>query len=47
MTTAKRYADGLRMFDRNQQYLPVDAIRLLKQLPQAKFDETVELAVRL
>jgi large subunit ribosomal protein L1 len=47
MTTAKRYADALRMFDRNQQYLPVDAIRLLKQLPQAKFDETVELAVRL
>jgi large subunit ribosomal protein L1 len=47
MTTAKRYADGLRMFDRNQQYLPVDAIRLLKQLPPAKFDETVELAVRL
>lgn len=47
MTTAKRYADGLRMFDRNQQYLPVDAIRLLKGLPPAKFDETVELAVRL
>ena len=47
MTTAKRYADGLRMFDRNHQYLPVDAIRLLKQLPPAKFDETVELAVRL
>jgi large subunit ribosomal protein L1 len=47
MTTAKRYADGLRMFDRNQQYLPVDAIRLLKQLPAAKFDETVDLAVRL
>ena len=47
MTTAKRYADGLRMFDRNQQYLPVDAIRLLKQLPAARFDETVDLAVRL
>jgi large subunit ribosomal protein L1 len=47
MTTAKRYADGLRMFDPNQQYLPVDAIRLLKGLPPAKFDETVELAVRL
>jgi large subunit ribosomal protein L1 len=47
MTTGKRFADALRMFDRNQQYLPVDAIRLLKQLPVAKFDETVELAVRL
>jgi large subunit ribosomal protein L1 len=47
MTTAKRYADALRMFDRNQQYLPVDAIRLLKELPAAKFDETVELSLRL
>ena len=47
MTTGKRFADALRMFDRNQQYLPVDAIRLLKQLPAAKFDETVELTVRL
>jgi large subunit ribosomal protein L1 len=47
MSTAKRYADALRMFDRNQQYLPVDAIRLLTQLPPGKFDETVELSVRL
>ncbi|MGH2683324.1 MAG: 50S ribosomal protein L1 [Actinomycetota bacterium] len=47
MSTAKRYADALRMFDRNQQYLPVDAIRLLKQLPPGKFDETVEVSVRL
>jgi large subunit ribosomal protein L1 len=45
--TAKRYADASRMFDRSQLYAPVDAVRILKELPEAKFDETVELAIRL
>jgi large subunit ribosomal protein L1 len=44
---AKRYADAARMFDREQHYPPLDAIRILKQMPAAKFDETVEMAVRL
>jgi large subunit ribosomal protein L1 len=44
---AKRYADSARMFDREQHYPPADAIRILKQMPAAKFDETVEMAVRL
>ena len=44
---AKRYVDSARMFDREQHYAPVDALRILKQMPAAKFDETVELAVRL
>jgi large subunit ribosomal protein L1 len=44
---AKRYADSSKMFDREQHYSPADAIRILKQMPDAKFDETVELAVRL
>jgi large subunit ribosomal protein L1 len=44
---AKRYADASRMFDREQLYAPADAIRILKQMPATKFDETVELAVRL
>ena len=35
------------MFDRTQLYAPVDAIRILKQMPAPKFDETVELAVRV
>jgi large subunit ribosomal protein L1 len=46
-TKTKRYADSTRMFDRAQLYSPVDAIRILKQMPEAKFDESVELAVRL
>ena len=44
---AKRYVDSTKMFDREQHYSPVDALRILKQMPDAKFDETVELAVRL
>lgn len=44
---AKRYADASRMFDRNQLYSPADAIRILKEMPGAKFDETVELSIRL
>jgi large subunit ribosomal protein L1 len=35
------------MFDRNQLYSPADAIRILKEMPQPKFDETVELSIRL
>jgi large subunit ribosomal protein L1 len=47
MGVAKRYADSSRMFDRNQLYSPADAIRILKEMPATKFDETVELAIRL
>jgi large subunit ribosomal protein L1 len=47
MTRAKRYTDASRMFDRSQLYSPTDAIRILKQMPAPKFDETVELSIRL
>jgi large subunit ribosomal protein L1 len=46
-TKAKRYVDAGRMFDRTQLYAPVDAIRILKQMPAPKLDETVELAIRV
>jgi large subunit ribosomal protein L1 len=46
-TTGKRYEDGSRMFDRSELYGPADAIRILKQMPATKFDETVELSIRL
>src|SRR5687767_2136573 len=35
------------MFDREQLYSPADAIPILKQMPATKFDETVELSIRL
>jgi large subunit ribosomal protein L1 len=45
--TGKRYQDSMKSFDREELYSPADAVRILKQLPAAKFDETVEVALRL
>jgi large subunit ribosomal protein L1 len=47
MTTGKRYTDALKRFDRERLYSPHEAIDLVKSLAAAKFDETVEVAVRL
>ncbi len=44
---SKKYTDAVRRFDRNQQHAPGEAVDLVKSLATAKFDETVELAVRL
>ena len=46
-TPGKRYLQAVETFDREQEYLPADAIKILKSLPDAKFDETVEIAFRL
>lgn len=35
------------LFDREKQYLPLEGLELVKQASKARFDETVELAVRL
>lgn len=43
----KRYAAALEAVDRDQLYSPGEAIKLLKSLPATKFDETVELNIRL
>jgi large subunit ribosomal protein L1 len=47
VTSSKRYTDALRNFDRERLYGPAEAIDLIRSVPGAKFDETVELAVRL
>jgi large subunit ribosomal protein L1 len=48
MTThGKKFTDATRRFDRDQLHTPAEALDLVKQLAPAKFDETVELAVRL
>jgi large subunit ribosomal protein L1 len=44
---AKRYAQALESIDRSRLYSPGDAIGVLKSLPAARFDETVELNMRL
>jgi large subunit ribosomal protein L1 len=43
----KRYTQAASLVDRDQVYPPAEAMHLLKQFPDAKFDETVELAFRL
>ncbi|HEX5468025.1 MAG TPA: 50S ribosomal protein L1 [Gaiellaceae bacterium] len=43
----KRYRQARSAFDREQAYSPVEAVRLLKEAPDAKFDETVEVHFNL
>src|SRR5262249_17329011 len=43
----KRYRSGGSEVDREQLYAPVEAVRLLKESPAAKFDETVEVHLNL
>src|SRR5258708_27740605 len=45
--TGKRRTDAIKKFDRQHLYSPLEAAELLKSLASAKFDETVELAMRL
>jgi large subunit ribosomal protein L1 len=43
----KRFAEGQKKVDRDKLYSPVEALKILKEVPGAKFDETVELSIRL
>jgi large subunit ribosomal protein L1 len=47
MKGGKRYSQASGMVDRDREYGPQEAVRLMKELPEAKFDETVEVAFRL
>ena len=47
MRHGKRYNEARAKIDREQLYSPAEAIKLLKGLPDAKFDETVETHFRL
>jgi large subunit ribosomal protein L1 len=45
--SGKNYQNALSKVDRNQRYQLEDSLRLAKQAAHAKFDETVEMAIRL
>jgi large subunit ribosomal protein L1 len=47
MAKGKKYTDAAKRFDRDHLHSSTEALELVKQLATAKFDETVELAVRL
>jgi len=45
--TSKRYATAMAKVQAEQAYTVEEAIRLLKEMPAAKFDESVDLSFRL
>ena len=47
MARGKKYKQAMENFDRNQTYSWIDAVKLLKEFPERKFDETVELSFSL
>jgi len=47
MNKGKKYSDSMKLIDRTKQYDPEEAIALVKQTAKAKFDETIEISVRL
>ncbi len=44
---SRRYEEAIAQVDRFEEYTPEEALQLLKELPHANFDETVELNMRL
>lgn len=47
MPNGKRFKEASKLVDRDKLYGPKEAISLVKEWPGAKFDESVELAIRL
>ena len=47
MKHGKKYTDSKKLIDSLKQYDPEEAVALVKQTAKAKFDETVELSIRL
>jgi len=47
MKKGKRYQNNINLVDRSKRYELDEAVELLKKTANAKFDETVELAVKL
>ena len=43
----KKYADSAKLFEKSKQYDPAEAMALVCQTSKAKFDETIEVHVRL
>lgn len=43
----KKYAEAVKQFDQEQSFDPQEAVAVVKKVANAKFDETVEVAVRL
>lgn len=47
MKTAKRYAESAKLVDKTKEYEIKEALELVEKMPKPKFDETLELHVKL
>ena len=47
MKMAKKYAESVKSYDRSKAYDPAEAAKIVIDTAKAKFDETIELHVRL
>tara|TARA_Y100001968_G_scaffold116790_1_gene106143 strand:- start:30 stop:728 length:699 start_codon:yes stop_codon:yes gene_type:complete len=47
MARGRKYKDALESYDRDAVYSWVDAVKILKDFPRRKYDETVELSFNL
>jgi large subunit ribosomal protein L1 len=45
--SGKKYANALKQFDRDQYYGPSEAVSLVKTMASAKFDEGIDISIRL
>jgi large subunit ribosomal protein L1 len=45
--SGKKFNDALKQFDRDQVYGPVEAVTLAKTMATAKFDESIDISIRL
>ena len=43
----KKYSDSVKLLEKNKVYDPSEALALVCQTSKAKFDETIELHIRL
>ncbi|MDR2506265.1 MAG: 50S ribosomal protein L1 [Oscillospiraceae bacterium] len=47
MKHGKKYVDSQKLIDRSVQYDPAEALDIIKKTAKAKFDETIEISIRL
>jgi large subunit ribosomal protein L1 len=47
MKKGKKYQDAMKKYDPNKLYDPIEALQLVKDMASAKFDETVEIHIKL
>jgi large subunit ribosomal protein L1 len=45
--SSKRYRKALELVDATKQYTLAEALEVLKKMPATKFDQTVEIAIKL